>query len=146
MAIQVASAPGTSPAGQQPAEFVYISGGKLFRLDADANLQAKDDPAAAPVTWPFAHEVRPARQSLGVNSCTDCHSFSSSFLFRKAQGTGNSFMRLNKPYQKLFGLSFAVRPLFKWALFLFILVIGSIVALVLLLGLGRLAGLIEKRK
>jgi len=110
------------------------------------------------MTWPFAHEVRPARQSLGVNGCTDCHRFGSAFLFRKAEGTGplltgrvktvsaNAFMGLDRPYQKLFGLSFAVRPLFKWVLFLLILVIGSIVALVLFFGVGRLTGLVEKRK
>jgi hypothetical protein len=148
----------SSPPAEDKSEFVYISGGKLFRLDSSGKLDAEDDPSAEPVTWPLAHEVRPARQSLGVNGCTDCHRFRSTFLFRKAEGTGplltrrvktvsaNSFMRLDKPYQKLFGLSFAVRPLFKWALFFFILVIGSIAALVLLLGLGRLAGLIEKRK
>lgn len=147
-----------SPQSREKAEYVYISSGKLFRLDGAGKLDAEDDPAAEPVTWPLAHEVRPTRQSLGANGCTDCHRFGSPFLFRKAEGTGplltrrvktisaNSFMRLDKPFQKLFGLSFAVRPLFKWALFFFILIIGSIVVLVLLLGLGRLAGLIEKRK
>jgi hypothetical protein len=55
-------------------------------------------------------------------------------------------MGLDMPYQRLFGLSFAVRPLFKWALFFFILVIGAILALVLLFGMGRLTGLIEKRR
>jgi hypothetical protein len=140
------------------AEPVYISGGKLFRLSREGRLEAEDDTAAEPVTWPLAHEVRPARQSLGINGCKDCHNFRSAFLFRKAVGTGpllttrvravtaNSFMRLDRPYQMLFGLSFAVRPLFKWLLFFCLLVTGSIIAIVFLLGLGRLSGLIEKRK
>jgi hypothetical protein len=54
-------------------------------------------------------------------------------------------MRLDRPYQTLFGLSFVVRPLFKWILFLSILVVGSILVLVVLLVVGRLSGLVEKR-
>jgi len=142
---------------QAKRAFVYISGGKLFRLDRDGRLEAVNDTAADPVTWPLGHEVRPARQSLGINGCKDCHRFGSPFLFRKAKGTGplktdrvktvsaNAFMRLDRPYQTLFGLSFAVRPLFKWVLFFSILVVGSVLALVVILVLGRLTGLIEKR-
>jgi len=59
--------------------------------------------------------------------------------------SANAFMRLDRPYQKLFGLSFVVRPLLKWVLFLSILVVGSIVVLVVLLALGRLSRLLEKR-
>jgi hypothetical protein len=143
--------------GQNKKKYVYVSGGKLFRLDRDGRLESSDDAAAEPVVWPFGHEVRPARQSLGVNGCKDCHRFGSPFLFRKAKGTGplktdrvktisaNAFMRLDRPYQALFGLSFLVRPLFKWILFLSILVVGSIVALIVLLVVGRLTGLMEKR-
>jgi len=143
--------------GRVNRRYVYISGGKLFRLDRDGRLEVVDDAAAEPVTWPLGHEVRPARQSLGVNGCKDCHRFGSPFLFRKTKGTGplktdkvkaisaNAFMRLDRPYQMLFGLSFVVRPLFKWVLFLSILVVGSILVLVFLLALGRLSGLIEKR-
>lgn len=139
-------------------DYVYVSGGKMFELDKSGNLLASDHPAAAAVTWPLAHEVRPARQSLGINGCTDCHKFNSSFLFRKARGTGplkttrlqlisaNSFMGLDKSYQRLFGLSFAVRPLFKVVLLISVVVVCSIFAIVFLLGLGRLSGLIEKRK
>jgi hypothetical protein len=140
------------------AKYVYVSGGRLFRLEAGGKLDSIEDASAEPVTWPLAHEVRPARQSLGINGCTDCHKAGSAFLFRKVKGTGplqtarvktasaNSFMRLDKPYQFLFGLSFAVRPLFKWVLFLTILLAGSTIFLVFLLALGRRTGLIEKRK
>jgi hypothetical protein len=143
--------------GQVKKRYVYISGGRLFRLDRDGRLEVTDDAAAEPVVWPFGHEVRPARQSLGVNGCKDCHRFGSPFLFRKAKGTGplktdrvktisaNAFMRLDRPYQALFGLSFVVRPLFKWVLFLSILVVGSILVLIVLLVVGRLTGLVEKR-
>ncbi len=137
--------------------YAYVSGGRVFRLGGDGRLESADDPIAAPVTWPLAHEVRPARQSLGIHGCKDCHRVGSEFLFRTVEGAGplkttrvrmisaNDFMRLDRPYQKVFGLSFAVRPLFKWVLFVTILVAGAIVLLAALLGLGRLAGIIEKR-
>jgi len=143
--------------GPDERSYVYVSGGKLFRLGKDGRLLASDDDSALPVTWPLAHEVRPARQSLGINGCKDCHRFNSRFLFRKARGTGplktdrvktmpaNAFMRVNRIYQTVFGLSFAVRPLFKWILFFSILVIGAILVLVLFFTLGRLSGLIERR-
>jgi len=138
-------------------EYVYISSGKLFRLDQNDKLEAKNDDAAKPVAWPLAHQVRPARQSLGVNGCTDCHKAGSSFFFGKVTGTGpletknvlvrsaSSFMGLTKPYYFLFGLSFTVRPVLKWVLFAAAIVIGSILFLVFLLALGRLSGLIDKR-
>jgi hypothetical protein len=142
----------------EPGEYVYISGGMVFRLNGEGGLEAADDDAAAPVTWPLAHEVRPARQSLGINGCKDCHRFGSAFLFRKAKGTGplltnevktisaNAFMGLDRPYQKLFGLSFAVRPLLKGILLISAIVIALILCLVALLFLGRATGLIERRE
>jgi hypothetical protein len=147
------------PAEEAKAErtFVYVSGGKLFRLGRNGQLESDDDPAADPVAWPYGHEVRPTRQSLGINGCKDCHRLNSPFLFRKAKGTGplktdrvrtisaNAFMRLDRPFQTLFGLSFVVRPLFKWVLFLSILVVGFVLGLVVLLVVGRLTGLLEKR-
>jgi len=144
------------PAEGEIPEYVYISGGKLFALGRDGRFEAFDDPAAGPVTWPLAHEVRPARQSLGINGCGDCHRVNSPFLFRKVSGTGplqtphvkvlsaSSFTGLARAYQMFFGLSFAVRPLLKWALFVSVLVLTLIILLVLLLGLGRLSRLIER--
>jgi hypothetical protein len=138
--------------------YVYVSGGKLFRLDNSGGLETADDDAAGPVTWPLAHEVRPARQSLGINGCKDCHRLGSPFLFRKAIGTGplltdnvraisaNAFMGIDRPYQKLFGLSFAVRPLLKGTLLISAIVIGLILGLVVVLFLGRASGLLEKRE
>ncbi len=148
---------GQSDPGEKAA-FVYVSGGKMFALDKDGKLDAFDNPAASAVTWPLAHEVRPARQSLGINGCSDCHKVNSPFLFRKARGTGplqtsrvkvvsaGSFSGLARAYQMFFGLSFAVRPLFKAILFVSILVLGSVVLLLFLLGMARASGLIERSK
>jgi hypothetical protein len=138
--------------------FFYISGGKMFRLDGAENLVAIEHTAAEPVVWPLGHQVRPAQQSLGINGCTDCHTEGSFFFFSTVQGDGplktqrialrsaNSFMGLDKPYQKLFGLSFRIRPVFKMVLFVSALILGSMLIIVALLALARYSGLIEKRR
>lgn len=138
-------------------DHAYISSGRLFRLNGKGRLETGDDRAAGPVTWPLAHEVRPARMALGVNGCTDCHKAGSAFLFGKVKGYGplktarvavraaSSFMGLGRPYHFLFGLSFAVRPLFKGVLLGAAAVVGSLLFLAALLWLGRVSRLIGKR-
>ena len=140
-----------------PADHVYISGGVLFRINAKGALASETGDAAAPVAWPLAHQVRPARQALGVNGCTDCHSAGSDFFFGRVRGAGplktetvtiraaSSYMGLVKPYQFLFGLSFTARPAFKWFLGICAALIGALLLIVGLVALGRFAGLIEKR-
>ena len=138
--------------------YAYLSGGKLFHLDGDGSLLAESHPAAEPVVWPLGHQVRSAQQSLGVNGCTDCHSEGSPFFFGKIIGTGplktehvekrsaHMFMDLDKPYQRLFGLSFRVRPLFKVILIVVLVIVGSVLLLMFLVILGRYSGLLEKRR
>jgi hypothetical protein len=55
-------------------------------------------------------------------------------------------MGIDRPYQKLFGLSFAVRPLLKGMLLISAIVIALILGLVVLLFMGRASGLLEKRE
>ena len=148
-----------SSSGQSPnQDYFFISGGRMFRLDAEGNLFSAPHPAAEPVVWPLGHQVRPAQQSLGANGCKDCHSAGSAFFFARVEGTGplktqsvaqssaHAFMGLSKPYQKLFGLSFTGRPAFKVILFAATAVVGSLILMVILLALGRLSGIIEKRR
>jgi hypothetical protein len=139
-------------------DHAYVSGGKMFRLASGGKLVAQNDSAAAAVAWPFAHEVRPARQALGVNGCTDCHRGGSEFFFAKVRGIGplktanvavrsaSSFMGVTKPYHWLFGLSFTIRPAFKIALAIAAVVIGSLLLIVFLIALGRFTGLIAKKR
>lgn len=138
--------------------YVYISGGMLFLVDQDGELATKHHKAADPVTWPIGHRVRPAQQSLGINGCKDCHRANSPFFFGKVKGLGplitdrvrvgsqGGFMDLTLPYQRLFGLSFTVRPLFKVVLFVAALALVSILLIVVFLALGRFSGLVEKRR
>ncbi|MDD8026125.1 MAG: hypothetical protein PHI34_06410 [Acidobacteriota bacterium] len=139
-------------------EYVYIASGKLFRIGDKGTLIAKDNDAAAPVAWPFAHQVRPARQALGADACTDCHNGASDFFFAKTTPSGPlmtdkaksrsavSYMGMTQPFHRLFGLSFLIRPGFKIVLAIAAFVIASILAILFLTMLGRAAGLIEKRR
>lgn len=56
---------------------VYVSSGIVYaRGDEDDSLQRLevDDPAATGmVSWPIAHNVRPAGWSLGIGGCVECH-------------------------------------------------------------------------
>jgi hypothetical protein len=138
-------------------ECVYLSGGRLFELDKGGRLVSRKDRAAAPVTWPLAHNVRPAQQSLGWKACTDCHSGGSDFFFSRIVGTGplltksvakrsaSSFMGLGGLFQRVFGLSFIVRPVFKIVLAVCAFLVGPLLMLAGLVALGRFAGFLEKR-
>jgi hypothetical protein len=140
------------------AKYAYLSGGKLFRLDAAGDLLAERHPAAEPVVWPLGHQVRPTQQTLGINGCTDCHSEGSSFFFAKIIGKGplkteqvekrsaHMLMDMDNPYQRLFGLSFRVRSLFKVILTVAAVIVGSVLLLVFLVILGKYTGLLEKRR
>jgi hypothetical protein len=143
------------PAGD--SDYAYFSGGRMFTLGKNGDLMSRKDAAAGPVTWPLAHNVRPAQQSLGTNGCTDCHSGGSDFFFSKLKGTGplltgrveklsaSSFMGLGGLFQRVFGLSFIVRPAFKIVLILCAVIAGSLLFLAGLVALGRVAGFLEKR-
>ncbi|HPW17036.1 MAG TPA: hypothetical protein PLP83_01505 [Candidatus Aminicenantes bacterium] len=138
------------------AEAVYVSGGRMFRRAKDGTLAADDDDAAAPVAWPLAHDVRPAQQSLGRKGCTDCHSVGSDFFFAGAEAAGPlltgktaklsaaSAMGLGGLFQRLFGLSFVVRPVFKVVLGVCAAVAGALLLAAGLAALGRFAGFTGK--
>jgi len=137
---------------------VYISGGKLRELDKSGRLKSLDHKAAGFVAWPLGHDVRPARRALGVHGCTDCHSLDSKFFFGTVKAEGplltkraigrpaSSFMKLGGLFHRMFGLSFAARPVLKMVLTAAVAVIGLMALLAALLGLGRLSGLLEKRR
>jgi hypothetical protein len=136
--------------------FAYISAGKLFKLDEAGDLVPGEHRAAEPVTWPMAHDVRPARLSLGSGGCGDCHSVSSPFFFTKVEGAGplitgqktvrsmHRFMGKDKYYETLFGLSFTFRPVLKILLFISIFFTISLLLILFLLALGRFSGIIKK--
>jgi len=139
-------------------EYVYISNGKMFRINQQGSLESSEHPASEPVLWPLAHQVRPVQQSLGINGCSDCHSWDSNFFFAdvtaagplntkiSAERSAHSFMGLGGLYQKIFGLSFYARPFLKVILFIAALFLGSILIITFVKTLGFLTGLLEKRR
>jgi hypothetical protein len=122
---------------------VYISGGKLYRLEADSTteLTITEHHAARPYLWPIAHDVRPAAQSLGVRYCTDCHATDAPFFFgnvavdspvateRDSSKKMVEFLGVRPFYTKAFAFSFVFRPMMKY------ICLGScaVIAIVLLL-------------
>lgn len=119
---------------------VYIGGGKLFRAVDSTVLVDDEHPAAQPYTWAFAHDVRPAEQSLGVRGCDQCHALGAPFIFGTvtaplpfAFSDGStirmtSLQGMDAVYPRAFALTFLFRPLFKY-----VIVICCIVLLLLIL-------------
>ena len=103
----------------------YVSGGKLYRRADSGKLTAEEHPAARPYSWAFAHDVRPAAQSLGVRGCRDCHATDAPFLLGKVEvdapftvgrdsvKTMTAFLDLGSVYPRIFAFSFVFRPWMK---------------------------------
>ncbi|MBN2206993.1 MAG: hypothetical protein JW742_06295, partial [Candidatus Aminicenantes bacterium] len=137
---------------------VYVSGGKLYELGTDGRLRSHDHEAAGYVAWPLAHDVRPARQSLGVHGCKDCHALDSAFFFGTVRAEGplvgprpagrpaSSFMKVGGLFHRAFGASFLGRPALKLVLAGAAAVVGLMLLLAAGLALGRLSGLLDKRR
>ncbi len=137
-------------------EFCYVASGQVFSLDKDGKLRASQHPAARAVSWPLAHNVRPAQQALGKNSCTDCHSLNSKVFFGKIEAPGplktrvreeklsSDLMKTGSFFQWIFGLTFAVRPALKLVLAGCLLVIGLILLAVFLRAGRKASGLAEE--
>lgn len=113
---------------------VYIAHGKVWEIGDGDVLKASDDDAAAPVSWAVGHDVRSARLARGAKpiKCDDCHTAGSDFFFEEVVSTGPmltdakmsrkqaEFMKVSRSYNKLFGLTFLVRPILKiflWGVF-----------------------------
>jgi hypothetical protein len=134
-------------AGAKP---VYITGGKLYSLDAGGKLVSADNKMAEPYLWPIAHDVRPAAQSLGVRNCQDCHTTNSPFLFGfvsidsplKSAAAGVKmiqFENLPERSTEWFAWSFIFRPWLKVVAILSSLVILGVLVLYALKALGFVA-------
>lgn len=119
---------------------IYIAGGKLYKLDAEDKIITTDHDAAKPYAWPLAHDVRPAKQSLGVRNCKDCHSIDSPFFFGKVEvdtpvKTSGSpdylemaeLQEIDRLYMRIFNFTFVFRPFLKIIAFGSCALIGIVV-------------------
>ncbi len=124
---------------------VYIGGGKLHRLDKSRKLVSKEHEAAQAYSWPIAHDVRPAQQSLGVRGCNDCHASDAPFYFGKietASAVTSTFLSMTdfQGTAKIFPWSFAMSFLFRpWLKFIIIAASVVLAATLLVYGLQGLS-------
>jgi len=134
-------------------KFAYVASGFVFSLNDRGRLKESEHPAARAVSWPLAHNVRPAQQALGKNGCTDCHSPGSKIFFGQISARsplktlyrdfmlGSYLMKTGSLYQFLFGFTFLVRPAFKLVLAGCILVMGLLLLAVIIRVAGRASGI-----
>ena len=137
-------------AADKGGTYVYVSSGKMFSLDG-GSLVAADNAAAEAVSWPLAHDVRPASQALGAGGCTDCHSMGSPILAARVAGVGpmktaagsvrpmHELAGLSNTYHTLFGATFTFRTMFKTVLIIMAGIIFMIVLAYGVVALRRLA-------
>ncbi|MCX8160752.1 MAG: hypothetical protein N3G18_07455 [Candidatus Saccharicenans sp.] len=134
-------------------KLAYVASGFVFSLDKNGKLKAGQHRAARAITWPLAHNVRPAQQALGKNGCTDCHSLNSRIFFGKIEASsplktshrdsrlGADLMKTGPLFQFLFGFTFLVRPAFKLVLAACVLVMGLLLLAVIIRMTGRASGI-----
>jgi hypothetical protein len=120
---------------------VYVAHGQVWSLNASGTLQSKEEKSAEAVSWSFGHDVRGARMARGAKpaKCADCHTIDSTFFFANVESTGPlmtlkklvkpqiAYMGLSSSYNKLFGSTFIMRPLFKiflWVVFAFVVMVA----------------------
>jgi len=119
-------------------KYAYVSSGKMFTLGDGGKVVASDNPAAEAYSWPMAHGVRPAAQSLGARGCTDCHSTDAAFFFGKVKASGPlltdasvvksmyELQGLDAGFHETFGMTFVFRPIFKTVLFAVAILMAAI--------------------
>jgi len=128
----------------------YTSAGKLFYLSGSKQLLHKEHQSGQPYSWPLAHDVRPARQSLGSKGCGDCHSITAHFSFGKVkvpsplsfeQTTVKSmiaFQGNRAVYPRIFALTFFGRPILKFLLLISWVILAAVLILYIFKGLDAI--------
>ena len=141
------------------SEPVYISGGKVYQMDTrgGTTVAGVEHAIAKHYAWPLAHDVRPARQALGVTGCTECHAKDSPIFYGSvaALGPAADDQPVTQAMHELLGedlkllqaweQSFGGRPTFKWVSFITIGAVALILVLFALLGLNGLLKLVTRR-
>ena len=136
---------------------VYLTGGKAYRLNQAGELESFEHPAAKPYTWPLAHDVRPARHSLGGGGCFDCHADGSPTFYGTVTALGpapddsppttvmHQLQGLDPNLLALWNQSFNFRTAFKWFGSICIGIVTLVVLLFLFVGLNGAFKLVRRR-
>jgi hypothetical protein len=129
---------------------VYVSGNKIYMINDQGDLEHTTRKSLHPYTWPIAHDVRPAAQSLGINGCDDCHSTNSNFYFaeialdspvllsRMSSDRMTHYLEENKIAVWIFSTSFLFRPWLKYIILFSSIIILAVLLLYGFKGLARL--------
>jgi len=140
--------------GREPA---YVSGGRLFSIEA-GQVVSRRHAAGEPYMWPLAHNVRPARQALGIRGCQDCHAQDSPIIFGNIAVDGPltdpnervsmaEFGGMDVAAARRFASTFAFRPMLKFGAVAACVVIGLVLLWLVMRVLDGLIGAsVEKRE
>ncbi len=138
----------------EDAVTVYVSGGRVWRLDDEGELEEFEHEAAKPYSWPIAHDVRPARLALGARGCADCHHENSGLFYTNLTALGpapdpdprsvklTELNGLDDELMAAWDMAFETHNLFKYVLFGLTALLGSVVFLYFL---KAIAGLSKRR-
>jgi hypothetical protein len=125
---------------------VFVSGGNAYRLTEDGSVETFDNEAAQPVSWKLAHNVRPARYSLGIKGCYDCHAAGTPIFEGTVTAAGpapvekpvtyamHELAGYDKTKLDAWNLSFQGRTAFKWFGFAAMGVVGLVLLSYLCVG------------
>lgn len=142
---------------EEGAEPVFVSAGKVYRLTGEDTVESFEHQAAKPYMWKFAHDVRPARQSLGVKGCYDCHTLGAPLFESTVTAVGQApddepvshTMHELAGYDKLkidaWAVSFLGRKAFKYFGYAAMAVVGLVLLAYTLRGITALLALIHRR-
>jgi len=138
---------------QPDAEPVYVAGGKAYRLTADGKPETFEHEAAQPYAWKLGHDVRPARASIGVTGCFDCHQAGTPIFEGQvtaispvldAQPRTHAMHELagfDKTKLDAWNQSFQGRAAFKWMGFASLGIVSLVLLWYAMRGLAGLAGM-----
>jgi hypothetical protein len=146
----------TAMAKQAPAGMaaVYVSGGRAYSVDADATdrVHTFEHAAARPYAWPLAHDVRPARDALGVRGCTECHAAAAPLFHGSVAALGpapdaeprttimHEFSGQDPKLLAAWETSFPLRTAFKWLGFAACAVVSLVLASALIAAVRGMLG------
>ena len=135
----------------------YVSGGKLFSIEG-GEVVSQRHVAGEPYLWPLAHNVRPARQALGIRGCEDCHAQDAPFLFGAIAVDGplvdpnervsmTEFGGMDVAASRRFAATFGFRPLFKLVASASCVLMGLVLFWLVMRVLdGLIGGSVQKRE
>ncbi|NSW95747.1 MAG: hypothetical protein HPY62_13650, partial [Bacteroidales bacterium] len=90
-------------------KIVWVNNDKMYLNGNDYKILEKEYWESSPYAsvYKYSHDVYPAKAGLGINGCTDCHSFNSDMFFRQVvkYPFGEDGQPVMQPQYKKLGMS-----------------------------------------